>query len=118
MATIRTSIMITKSLDTKCPACGQGLAIEIQLDLEPAADQISYDNGSGAQDARFSGGRKASVALTGTVKGTRVNHDCITPAKRGPGRPRKVDVPAEALPSKDSAEAHRDRLREHEATNG
>jgi hypothetical protein len=111
MAETRTSILTTKKLGVFCPGCGQEFTIEIQLELGVSADNITYHmSDSGA----VAGNRKATVELISWVKGARVNHDCIPSAKRGPGRPRKVDVPPEAMPEKDNAEAHRDRLRQHE----
>jgi hypothetical protein len=111
---VNSSITIIRPFGV-CPAC------EREIDAETV---VSFDGGQ-----MVLGGGTQTVNLNGRVTGIKMQHDCIPKATRGRGRPPgtknkpKVDVPPEAFSSnqvdeRSKAEAHRDRLREHEATTG
>lgn len=119
MATTNSSITITKPLMT-CPAC------EKEIEAETV---ISFDG-----DQTLLGGTHKTINLNGQVVGIKMQHDCTPKPSRGRGRPPGTKNKPKPEPlhahtdpntgealrgepiSKSNGEAHRDRLREHEAT--
>lgn len=102
----KSTIIINKPLLT-CPACGKEIEGEAV---------ISFDG-----DQSVLSGTHKTINLNGQVVGIKLQHDCAPNPSRNRGRPpgtkNKPKVSEVALQDeKSKAEAHRDRLREHETT--